>query len=324
MYTFKELQGLVHQKFQEQSIVVPPEDLYEPIEYILSMGGKRLRPILMVMGANLFTNKLDEVWLPALGIEIFHNFTLLHDDVMDNAPIRRNKPTVHKKWNDNVAILSGDAMSIKAYQYIVSCDDHHLRQVLEVFNQTAMEVCQGQQYDMEFETRMEVSQEEYLEMIRLKTAVLLGGSLKIGALLGDASPGDAQLLYDFGVNIGVAFQLQDDLLDVYGDETTFGKRIGGDIVSNKKTYLLIKALELAQGEMQAKLVLHLNRKEFDPDEKIAVVKDIYDKLKVKEYSQKLMEAYMDKGIGCLEQVSVDACKKKELFGLVERLLNRSC
>lgn len=276
MYSFKELQDVVQKEIDGLEFSTPPEGLFEPMKYILGIGGKRLRPILVLLSANLFKDDLKKVYLPAIGIEVFHNFTLLHDDVMDNAPIRRSKATVHEKWNSNVAILSGDAMSIKAYQYIVSCEDHHLRDVLTVFNQTALEVCEGQQFDMEFEDRRDVQINEYLEMIRLKTAVLLGGSLKMGAVMGDADAKDAELLYNFGVNLGMAFQLQDDYLDVFGNQDVFGKKIGGDILCNKKTFLLIKAFELAKGDDKKELEGWISAKDFNPEEKISAVRAIYE------------------------------------------------
>jgi geranylgeranyl diphosphate synthase type II len=323
MHSFSELQDIVQKEIDGLEFSTPPEGLFEPMKYILGIGGKRLRPILVLLSTNLFKEDLSKAYLPAIGIEVFHNFTLLHDDVMDNAPIRRKMPTVHEKWNSNVAILSGDAMSIKAYQYIVSCEDRHLRDVLTVFNQTALEVCEGQQYDMDFESRDDVEVEEYLEMIRLKTAVLLGGSLKMGAVMGDADSKDSELLYHFGVNLGMAFQLQDDLLDVFGDEAVFGKKIGGDILCNKKTYLLIKTFELAEGETKEELNRWISAKEFDPQEKIEAVKAIYEKLNVKEHSQKRIDDYFSQCLEYLDKVSVPAEKKKELYTLVKRLVNRS-
>lgn len=323
MYSFKELQDIVQNEIDGLEFSTPPEGLFEPMKYILGIGGKRLRPILVLLSANLFKENLSKVYLPAIGIEVFHNFTLLHDDVMDNAPIRRSKATVHEKWNSNVAILSGDAMSIKAYQYIVSCEDKHLRDVLTVFNQTALEVCEGQQFDMEFEARSDVQIEEYLNMIRLKTAVLLGGSLKMGAIMGDAKPKDADLLYHFGMNLGMAFQLQDDFLDVFGDEEIFGKKIGGDILCNKKTFLLIKAFELANGELKEELESWISAKDFDPEEKINAVRNIYEKLKVKDKSQAKIDEYFNLCLEYLDKVNIPAEKKKELYTLVKKLVNRS-
>jgi len=323
MHSFKELQEVVQKEIDGLEFATPPEGLFEPMKYILGIGGKRLRPILVLLSANLFKEDLSKVCLPAIGIEVFHNFTLLHDDVMDNAPIRRNKPTVHEHWNSNVAILSGDAMSIKAYQYIVSCEDRHLRDVLTVFNQTALEVCEGQQFDMEFEERKDVKVEEYLEMIRLKTAVLLGGSLKMGAVMGDADSKDSDLLYHFGVNLGMAFQLQDDLLDVFGEEAVFGKKIGGDILSNKKTFLLIKAFETATGETKEELNSWIELENFNPEEKIEKVKAIYEKLNVRDFSQQRIDEYFSLCLEYLDKVNVPAEKKKELYTLVKRLVNRS-
>ncbi|WP_282015785.1 polyprenyl synthetase family protein [Marinifilum flexuosum] len=323
MYSFKELQDVVQKEIDGLEFSTPPEGLFEPMKYILGIGGKRLRPILVLLSANLFKEDLKKIYLPAIGIEVFHNFTLLHDDVMDNAPIRRSKATVHEKWNNNVAILSGDAMSIKAYQYIVSCEDRHLRDVLTVFNQTALEVCEGQQFDMEFEDRSDVLIDEYLEMIRLKTAVLLGGSLKMGAVMGDADAKDAELLYHFGVNLGMAFQLQDDFLDVFGDEEVFGKKIGGDILCNKKTFLLIKAFELAKGEDKKELEEWVSAKDFNAEEKITAVRSIYEKLKVKDQSQAKIDEYFSLCLEYLDKVNVPAEKKKELYTLVKKLVNRS-
>ncbi len=323
MHSFNELQEIIEKEIDGLEFSSPPEGLFEPMKYILDIGGKRLRPILVLLGANLYKDDLSNVCLPAIGIEVFHNFTLLHDDVMDNAPIRRNKKTVHEKWNSNVAILSGDAMSIKAYQYIGSCEDKYLRDVLTVFNQTALEVCEGQQFDMEFEDRNDVEIDEYLNMIRLKTAVLLGGSLKMGAIMGDASSKDAELLYHFGVNLGMAFQLQDDLLDVFGDEAIFGKKIGGDILSNKKTFLLIKALETASGDVEKELKFWITAKDCNPEEKIKAVQVIYEQLNVREYSQKKIENYFALCLEYLDKVSVVAEKKKELYSLVKGLVNRS-
>ena len=219
------------------------EALYEPVKYILSLGGKRMRPVLALMGNEMFDGNVDDCVTSALGIEVFHNFTLLHDDIMDNAPLRRGEATVHEKWNTNAAILSGDVMFVQAFTLVTSCKPEHLRAIIDIFNVTAIEVCEGQQLDMEFETREDVSLEEYLEMIRLKTSVLVGCSLEIGAVLANASKEDAKKLYDFGMNLGMAFQIKDDLLDVFGDAEVFGKQVGGDILANKKTYLLLKALE---------------------------------------------------------------------------------
>src|SRR5476651_2411466 len=248
MKQLTDLQVLISKAVDALKFPESPAELYEPISYILDLGGKRLRPSLLLMACDLFGGDVNKAIEPALAIEVFHNFTLMHDDIMDKAPLRRGKKTVHEKWNANVAILSGDAMMVEANKLMMKVDDPILRRVMDVFNETATGVCEGQQIDMSFEQRNNVLIDEYLNMIRLKTAVLLGGTLKIGAIIGGASLNDAQLLYSFGVNLGIAFQLQDDILDVYGDPEKFGKQVGGDILSNKKTYLLIKALELAKDD----------------------------------------------------------------------------
>ena len=268
MLSFNEILEKVEHEISQLSFEYPPKSLYDPIEYILSLGGKRIRPALALMACNLYKENIDNVINPALGVEVFHNFTLLHDDLMDKADKRRNKPTVHKVWNDNTAILSGDAMLIAAYQLIGKTEPDYLKEVFDLFTETALEICGGQQYDMEFESRMDVTEPEYIEMIRLKTAVLLACSLKIGAITGGASKEDAANLYDFGINIGLAFQLQDDLLDVYGDTATFGKNIGGDITCNKKTFLLIHAFELASPEQKAVLNDWIGKTTFVAAEKI--------------------------------------------------------
>ena len=280
MLSIKELQGIVEQEITQLPIVSPPNQLYLPIEYIMSLGGKRIRPVLCLAACQLFSGSFRKAMPAAIGIELFHNFTLLHDDIMDNATKRRNHPTVHVKWNDNTAILSGDAMLIKSLQYVAQTDSQHFKDVLDLFNATALEVCEGQQYDMEFEQRDAVSEAEYIEMIRLKTAVLLASSMKIGAIIGGASETEANGLYSFALNIGLAFQLQDDLLDVYGDENHFGKSIGGDIAANKKTYLLIKARELANEQQTAELNKWLKATEFVRETKISAVRGIYDQLEI--------------------------------------------
>ena len=245
MYTIQELRDRVKAELDKQAYVEEPYSLFEPIKYIMEDGGKRLRPVLTLMAYNLYRDDIEKVMTSAIGIEIFHNYTLLHDDVMDDAELRRGRQTAHKKWNNNVAILSGDAAAITAYKQIEAVDDIYLRRTIDGFNQVAMDVCKGQQYDMEFETRNDVTAEEYLHMIYLKTSVLIAGSIRHGALVAGAPENEYNALYDFGGYLGLVFQLQDDYLDVYGDVAEFGKKIGGDILSNKKTYMLIKALELA-------------------------------------------------------------------------------
>jgi len=322
MYTLKELQELINKEISNQKIGREPFTLYDPINYTLESGGKRIRPALVLLACNLFSDDVSQAILPAIGLEIFHNFTLLHDDIMDHADIRRGNPTVHKKWNENAAILSGDAMFIKAYDYFLDCESPNFRKILKVFNQTALEVCEGQQYDMEFEDREFVSVEEYLRMIELKTSVLLAGALKIGALIGGADEKNADLLYEFGRNIGLAFQLQDDYLDVYGDVEVFGKQIGGDIAANKKTFMLINALQLAKGR-DLKELKKLLTNNLEKEEKVISVTKIYNNLKVKELAQKEINAYTNKALKYLDQVSVDISNKKELKNLAEKLINRA-
>src|ERR1700744_2113013 len=256
-------QEIINEEIQKLQFPSHPADLYEPIKYILSLGGKRMRPALLLMACDLFGGDINKAISSALAIEVFHNFTLMHDDIMDNAPLRRGKVTVHERWNPNVGILSGDVMLIEGYKLMMQVDEHLLRPILNIFNETAVGVCEGQQIDMEFETRHDVGIEEYINMIRLKTAVVLGGALKIGAIIGGASTEDAALLHTFGEQLGIAFQLQDDILDVYGNPEKFGKQVGGDIISNKKTYLLIKALERADKKQREELDNLLSLKHFD-------------------------------------------------------------
>ena len=299
-----------------------PISLFEPIQYILSIGGKRLRPILTYMATNLFTDDIDVSTFPALAIEMFHNFSLLHDDLMDNSKIRRGEPTVHTKWDVNTAVLSGDAMLIDAYKYIAKVRPDLLSTILDVFTTTAMQVCEGQQYDMDFEKRLNVLETEYINMIRLKTAVLLAASLKIGAILGNATEEDANSLYDFGINIGIAFQLKDDLLDIYGNPIDFGKDIGGDILSNKKTFLLIKALENSDKKNNAILQQWILAESFDPTAKINAVKDIYDDLKLETITNNLIQKYYLAGLKCLSEIKISDDRKQMLLSYTNNLMNR--
>ncbi len=325
MYSLKELQRVVGEEIDNLRVGDEPDGLYEPIHYVLAIGGKRVRPALCLLAYQLFNTKdlSHEIIYPALGLEVFHNFTLLHDDVMDSADIRRNQPTVHAKWDANTAILSGDAMMIKAYQYMSMCPKESLPEVMGEFNKLALGVCEGQQYDMDFEHRNDVTVDEYLEMIRLKTSVLIAGSLKIGAIIGGASSEATNLLYEFGENIGIAFQLQDDYLDVYGDVATFGKRIGGDIVNNKKTFLLLKALQKAEGSLLEELEIWLNTTELNNSEKIEAVRVIYDKLSIRELSQSLMNEYFNKAIGALETINVERGLKEDLKNFAINLIDRA-
>lgn len=321
MKTFEEIIAAVALEIEKFEWNKNPKGLYQPIGYALSLGGKRVRPALCLMACNMYTDNIEPAMAPALGIEVFHNFTLLHDDIMDKAHIRRGKPTVHVKWDDNTAILSGDAMQIFAYQQMAQCPTESLQQVLELFSTTAIEICEGQQYDVEFESRNDVSAQEYLEMIRLKTAVLLACALKTGAIVGGSSDKDAQLLYDFGINIGLAFQLKDDLLDVYGDEACFGKKIGGDILCNKKTYLLIHATQLAKDQTASELCNWLETNNKD-EEKIEAVRNIYNKLGVQSICEDKMEDYYNKAIAKLDHLNVEISKTQELRKLAAKLMGR--
>jgi len=313
---------LIEQKLATFDFGDRPSELYEPIRYILSLGGKRLRPVLTLMSCQLFDDQYEKALYPALGVEVFHNFTLLHDDIMDKAPIRRGKQTVHEKWNANIAILSGDVMLIRANDLFLKTDQFDIGKILSKFNTCAAEVCEGQQYDMNFETRYSVSETEYLEMIKLKTAVLLGFSIELGAMIGGAEERICNQLYDFGINIGLGFQLKDDLLDVYADSAEFGKQLGGDIISNKKTYLLIKAIELANGQEKEELNHWLTEKDFDQQEKVNAVTDIYNKLGIKALSEKKMNSYFDKGLEILETLDIDTQRKHPLKELVVKLIDR--
>lgn len=322
MYAFNEVLQKIEQEIAQLQFTYPPKSLYDPIEYILSLGGKRIRPALVLMACNLYQEEVEDAIKPALGLEVFHNFTLLHDDLMDEADKRRNKPTVHKVWNANTAILSGDAMLIAAYQLIGETKSESLKEILKLFTATALEICGGQQYDMEFESRTDVTEKEYIEMIRLKTAVLLACALKMGAIVGKAPQSDAEALYQFGINIGLAFQLQDDLLDVYGDTATFGKNIGGDILCNKKTFMLINALRRASDLQKTELENWIGKKTFDPAEKIAAVTAIYDQLHLKELSEDKIHNYYEQAMECLASLSVAPERLKILKEVSARLMNR--
>ncbi|MGV3509445.1 MAG: polyprenyl synthetase family protein [Sphingobacteriaceae bacterium] len=322
MYNITQLQDLINKEIAGKQYSNNPLELYEPIRYIMSLGGKRMRPALLLMACDLFEGSIMKALQPAVGIEIFHNFTLMHDDIMDKAPLRRGNATVHEKWNESIAILSGDVMLIEAYQLIMKVDDSILREVLNIFSETAVGVCQGQQIDMNFESLDEVNVNDYLEMIRLKTAVLLAGSLKIGALIGNAKPEDANALYHFGENLGLAFQLQDDILDVYGDPEKFGKQVGGDIIANKKTFLLIKALELAEGLDKEELSFWLNDENSDPKTKVDAVTEIYNRLGVRQLAEHQMNTFAEKALSALEQIPANADKKKALRTFAEQLLIR--
>lgn len=319
MRTFEEICRTIEEALARLTFDQPPRSLFDPITYTLSLGGKRIRPELALMACDLFGGKNEDVLQPALGLEVFHNFTLLHDDLMDEADRRRDKPTVHKLWNPNVAILSGDAMLICAYQLVAKAND---KAILELFSRTALEICAGQQYDMEFESRSDVTEEEYLEMIRLKTAVLLACALKVGAMIGGASTADADALYDYGIHIGLAFQLQDDLLDVYGDPKTFGKNIGGDILCNKKTFLLINALSAASEEQRQVMEDWMARKTYDAQEKIAAFTNLYNELSIRDLTERRIEDYYRMANEDLARLSIAPETLSVLKGTCDRLMKR--
>ncbi len=322
MFTASELLDIVKGHIAGLQFTRTPKGLYDPVSYVLSLGGKRIRPVLMLMAYNLYREDVKSILQPATGIEVYHNYTLLHDDLMDRADMRRGKATVHKVWNDNVAILSGDAMLVLAYQFMAQCASEKLKDVMDLFSLTALEICEGQQLDMEFEQRKDVKEDEYIEMIRLKTSVLLAASLKIGAILGGASKEDADALYDFGVNLGLAFQLKDDLLDVYGDPLRFGKNIGGDILCNKKTYLVIKAFEHANTDQEALLNDWFTRETFDPQEKIAAVTRLYNEIGVKALCENRIVEYSKRASESLNRVNVPAENKQELETMMNELMHR--
>ena len=322
MYSFHELADIVQNEIKNLKYPQQPELLYAPIVYSLEEGGKRIRPVALLMACNLFRDEIDCAKPAALAVEVFHNFTLLHDDIMDRSDTRRGKPAVHTRWNDNVAILSGDAMMIYAYKLLCGCDRRGLPQLLETFNETAIGVCEGQQYDMDFESRDDVTVDRYLEMIRLKTGVLLAGALKLGAICAEAQPWQAELLYNFGINVGLAFQLQDDLFDTYGDAAVFGKPIGGDILAGKKTFLLTTALKTADAATRGELLARLHDGGMSAAEKIETVRGIYDRLGVRKITEKAIADYFRNADRILNSLEVGIERIVPLQELGETLLNR--
>jgi geranylgeranyl diphosphate synthase type II len=299
-----------------------PETLYEPIRYIMGLGGKRIRPLLTLLGAHLFTDDFSAITKPALATEVFHNFTLLHDDLMDQAPLRRGQATVHERWNPNVAILSGDVMLVRAYELFLDVNPALLPTILRRFSQTAAEVCEGQQWDMNFETEPQVTIPQYLDMIRLKTAVLLGFCLELGARLAGASEADAEHLRQFGTDIGLAFQLRDDLLDVYGDAATFGKRVGGDIISDKKTFLLLSAQAQANPTQRLVLAGHIGQPVVDAETKVTAVRNVYDQLQIRPQTEALINDYFQSALQHLERVAAPADRKEPIHRLALQLMER--
>lgn len=318
----KDLLEKIDSKLDELPLGNNPANLYDPIRYILSLGGKRLRPMLVLLGYGLKNDDIQSVVEPALSVEIFHNFTLMHDDIMDEAPIRRGKPTVHEKWDNTVAILSGDTMMVKAYDQLLTGPQHSLAAAIQKFNKCAVEVCEGQQLDMNYEEFETVTEAQYIEMIRLKTAVLLGFSLEYGGLIAGMEEEELAQLNAVGEKAGIGFQLMDDLLDVYGDKAKFGKQVGGDIVSNKKTYLLIKALELADASQRKELNKWLSATDFDISEKVLAIKNIYEQLNIFELTQQKMNSYYDEAFGLLDEMDVRDEGKQQLIDFLTRLMKR--
>lgn len=322
MLTANEILEKINSYLDNMPYTREPQSLYEPVKYALSMGGKRIRPSLMLMAYNMFKDDPESILPTACAIETYHNYTLLHDDLMDNAAMRRGMPTVHVKWDANTAILSGDSMLVLAFQRMMQCAPDKLKPVLDLFTETSLEIGEGQQYDMDFESRTDVTEDEYIEMIRLKTSVLLACSLKLGAIQAGAPAADADNLYKFGELMGLAFQLQDDYLDVYGDPAVFGKAIGGDILCNKKTYMLINAYNRAGDDMRGELTRWVTAEEFDPAEKIAAVTAIYDKVGIKELAEQKINYYFDQSRKYLAAVNVPDERKAVLAGYTDKMMKR--
>lgn len=323
MHTFQQLAETVKNYFNQESFTGTPNQLYEPIAYTLADGGKRIRPILLLAANELFGGNIESVRYAAIGIETFHNFTLLHDDLMDRSPVRRGKPTVYRKWNDNTAILSGDAMNILAWRYFLRTPHDNLQRILQTFEKTSMEICEGQQYDMNFESRDDVTIDEYMEMIRLKTAVLLGGALQIGALYANAPDNDIKHLYNFGIGIGLAFQLRDDLLDAFGNTATFGKQTGTDIRDNKKTYLFLRAIEKASPEQSQILMYHFSTNPENADNKIKEVLNIYKQLEIRNDVETRINELTNQAMHELDSISRPDEQKNTLRTIALSLLDRN-
>jgi geranylgeranyl diphosphate synthase type II len=322
MRKIPDYQDLISKHFESLNYQKEPRNLYEPIRYILSLGGKRLRPVLTLMAAEVFDVDYKKALAAATAVEVFHNFSLIHDDIMDDAPLRRGKETVHEKWNINTAILSGDAMLILAYQYFEDYEPSIFRELAKLFSKTALEVCEGQQYDVDFETRDNVTIPEYLKMIEYKTAVLVGAAMKMGAIVAQTSEENKNLIYEFGLNLGLAFQLQDDYLDAFGNPETFGKQLGGDIIENKKTYLYLKAMEFSSDEDKNQLMHLFSIQPEDNSDKIASVKDIFNSSGASSATQKAIQDYTFKAFETLRNVSIDNQKKDILRLFGENLMGR--
>jgi geranylgeranyl diphosphate synthase type II len=322
MHPISHYQDIVSNHFQSLVLKNEPSNLYEPIRYILSLGGKRLRPVLTLMASEVFDTDCKNALAAATAVEVFHNFSLIHDDIMDDAPLRRGNETVHEKWDINTGILSGDAMLILAYQYFEEYEPSVFRELAKLFSKTALEVCEGQQYDVDFETRDDVTIPEYLKMIEYKTAVLVGAAMKMGAIVAQTSEENANLIYDFGLNLGLAFQLQDDYLDAFGDPKTFGKQVGGDIIENKKTYLYLKAVEFASEESRKQLTHLFSIQPDDNTSKIDSVKEIFDSTGASEATKKAIKEYTLKAFEILQKLDISDDKKDKLQSFGENLMGR--
>jgi len=322
MHSLKDLHQQISKSFSDAGFAQEPSQLYKPIAYTLDMGGKRLRPLLVLLSCDLFGGEIGSAIFPAMGLEIFHNFTLLHDDIMDNAPLRRGSQTVHKRWDTNTAILSGDTMFVIAYEYVAKTDPLLLPRVLDLFNDTARKVCEGQQYDMNFESQKDVSVADYMMMIRLKTAVLIACSLKLGAILAHADDSDAEKIYELGIELGLAFQLRDDFLDAFGETIKFGKEIGGDIATNKKTFLFIKAFELARGDTLVRLTNYFFDKDISSPQKIEGIINIYRDLDIDRITRRKIEDHHEKAMQILGSFHFDPSMTREMVSLMQEMLGR--
>lgn len=322
MHSFKELQQIVNEQIKKYNFDYQPYELYEPIKYIMTLGGKRIRPVITILSCEMFGGQIDKALMPAIGMEMFHNFTLVHDDIMDNAEYRRSSPTVHTKWDENRAILSGDAMLLMANRLMLQTDDDILREVMDLYTSYGLKVCDGQQYDMNYETQKDIKLADYIKMIELKTAALIAGCFKLGAVLAKTTESNKQLIESFGHNLGISFQIEDDILDSFGDFNKFGKKIGGDIRENKKTFLILKALEIADEKTREKLIQLYSKSDNTDDEKVDQVIEIFNKLNINEFAQKESKSYYDKAMGFLDQINIPDPKKSKVIELTHYLFQR--
>ena len=318
----EEYSNKIDKEIENYLDTLPNKGVYLPFKYIMNLGGKRFRPSLLLLATEIFNGSIDEAINPAIGVEVFHNFSLVHDDIMDDAPLRRGKSPVHIKWDLNMGILSGDVMFAQANSLISGCYPHHVKEVVHLYNKTAIEVCEGQDLDMEFETRENVSIEEYIEMIRLKTAVLVACALKMGAIIGDANLNDAELMYDFGINLGIAFQIHDDILDVYGNQQAFGKQIGGDIIEGKHSVLMISAKAQSNREQLLKIAELLNNSTLANAEKVKEITQLYNQLKIKEMASLMQDEYYKKALNAVDELTISEDKKRILYSFAKKLMKR--